>query len=164
VSVTGIAALIAAVSFAVIAFAIAYLAIRATRVLGDAAAVVRQTRAGQEALLARASAAVDRANAQLDAAEPVNASMDELGQGMADLASQVNALAGFGRTMAGAVVGGPVGKAAALAYGVRHAVSLRRGGPKNAVPGKVVGGIEGGDGLPGAAGRGAAGRGTELSR
>jgi uncharacterized protein YoxC len=160
--VTGIAALIAAVSFAVIAFAIAYLAIRATRVLGAAAAVIRQARDGQEALLARASAAVDRANAQLDAAEAVNASMDELGKGMADLASQVNALAGFGRTVAGAVVTGPVGKAAALAYGVRHAVSLRRGGPRNAVPGKVVGGVEGGS--PGVAGRGAAGRGKELSR
>ena len=156
-SVTGIAALIAAVSFAVIAFAIAYLTIRATRVLGDAAAVIRQTRAGQEALLARASAAVDRANAQLDATEAVNASMDELGKGMADLASQANALAGFGRTVAGAVVGGPVGKAAALAYGVRHAVSLRRGGPRNAVPGKVVGGVEEGS-------RRAAGRGKELSR
>jgi uncharacterized protein YoxC len=154
---TGIAALIAAVSFAVIAFAVAYLAIRATRVLGDAAAVIRQTRAGQEALLARASATVDRANAQLDAAEAVNTSMDELGKGMADLASQVNALAGFGRTMAGVVVGGPVGKAAALAYGVRHAVSLRRNGPRNAVPGKIVGGIEGGGS------RRAAGRGGEVS-
>ncbi|HEX3964602.1 MAG TPA: DUF948 domain-containing protein [Trebonia sp.] len=161
-SVTGIAALIAAVSFAVIAFAVVYLAIRATRVLGDAAAVVRQTRAGQEALLARAGATVDRANAQLDAAEAVNASMGELGEGMADLASQVNALAGFGRTMAGAVVGGPVGRAAALAYGVRHAVSLRRGGPKDAVPGRVVGGIEAGS--PGVGRRGSAGRGTELSR
>jgi uncharacterized protein YoxC len=156
-SLTGIAALIAAVSVAVIACAIVYLAIRATRVLGDAAAVVRQTRAGQEALLARASATVDRANAQLDAAEAVNASMGELGEGMADLASQVNAVAGFGRTMAGAVVGGPVGRAAALAYGVRHAVSLRRAGPKNAVSGRVVGGIEGGSGQ-------SAGRGTELSR
>jgi hypothetical protein len=83
--------------------------------------------------------------------------MDELGKGMADLAGQVNALAGFGRTVAGAVVGGPVGKAAALAYGVRHAVSLRRGGPRNAVPGKVVGGV-------GEGSRRAAGRGKELSR
>jgi hypothetical protein len=137
VSVTGIAALIAAVSFAVIAASIAYLAIRATKVLGDAATLVRETRAGQEALLLRANAAVERANAQLDASEAAARSMDELGAGMADLAGQVTALAGFGRTMAGAVVGGPAGKAAALAYGVRHAMALRRA-RRAPVPGSVV--------------------------
>jgi uncharacterized protein YoxC len=142
VSVTGISELIAATSFAVIALSVAYLVIRATRVLGDASTVIRETRAGQEALLERANAAVDRANSQLDRAEAVNASMDDLGAGMAELAGQVNALAGFGRTMAGAVVGGPVGKAAAFAYGVRHAVGKRRGGPRHSVPGKVVGNKE----------------------
>ena len=136
-SVTEIAALIAAVSFAVIAASIAYLAIRATKVLGDAATLVRETRAGQEALLLRANAAVERANAQLDASEAAARSMDELGAGMADLAGQVTALAGFGRTMAGAVVGGPAGKAAALAYGVRHAMALRRA-RRTAVAGSVV--------------------------
>jgi hypothetical protein len=116
-----------------------YLAARVTRVLSDAATLVRETRAGQQAVLARASAAVDRANDQLDRAAMVNASMDELGAGMADLAGQVTALAGFGKTMAGAVVGGPVGKAAALAYGVRHAVALRRGtARRRALAGQVV--------------------------
>jgi hypothetical protein len=138
VSATGIAALIAAGSFAVIALSVAYLTIRVTKVLGDAGTVIRETRAGQEAVLARANAAVDRAASHMDRAEAVNSSMDELGAGMADLAGQVNALAGFGRTMAGAVVTGPVGKAAAFAYGVRHAVRLRRGGPRNAVTGTVV--------------------------
>jgi hypothetical protein len=137
VSLIGIAALIAAASFAVLALAGAYLAIRATRVLGDAATLVRETRAGQEALLVRANAAVDRANDQLDRAAVVNASMDELGAGMADLAGQVSALAGLGKTMAGAV-GGPVGRAAAVAYGVRHAVGLRRGAARRALPGQVV--------------------------
>jgi hypothetical protein len=138
VSATGIAALIAAASFAVLALTGVYLAIRATRVLADAAALVRETRAGQEALLANANAAVDRANDQLDRAATVNASMDDLGAGMADLAGQVTALAAFGKTMAGAVVGGPVGKAAAVAYGVRHAVALRRGGKRPSVPGRVL--------------------------
>ena len=85
-SATGIAALIAAGSFAVLALTGVYLAIRVTRVLGDAATLVRETRAGQEALLVRANAAVDRANDQLDRAAVVNASMDELGAGMAELA------------------------------------------------------------------------------
>jgi hypothetical protein len=140
VSATGIAALIAAASFAVLALTGVYLAIRVTRVLGDAATLVRETRAGQQALLARANAAVDRASDQLDRAAAVNASMDELGAGMADLAGQVTAVAAFGKSMAGAVVGGPVGKAAAVAYGVRHAVALRRGGKRASVPGRVLDG------------------------
>ena len=81
-----------------------------------------------------AQAAVDRAGRQLDRTESVAASMDELDTGMAELAGQVTALAGLGRTIAG----GPVGRVGALAYGVRHAVSLRRSGPKNPLPGRVV--------------------------
>ena len=103
--------------------------------LGAATALVRDTRSGQETLLARANAAVDRANEHLDRTEAVSASMDELGTGMEELAGQVNALAGFGKTMAGAVVTGPVGKAAAVAYGVRHAVGLRRGSRRRTLHG-----------------------------
>ncbi|MGH3213445.1 MAG: DUF948 domain-containing protein, partial [Trebonia sp.] len=98
-TVTGVAALIAAVSFAVLACAGVYLAVRLTRVLGDAAALVRETREDQHVLLTRANAAVDRASTQLDRAEVVAASMDELGAGMTELAGQVSALAGFGRTL-----------------------------------------------------------------
>jgi uncharacterized protein YoxC len=137
-SLTGVAALIAAVSFAVLACAGVYLAMRMTRLLGDAATLVRETRADQQALLARANAAVDRASTQLDRTEVVSASMDELGTGMTELAGQVSALAAFGRTLAGTVVGGPVGRAAAVAYGVRHAVGLRRSGRRRALPGQVV--------------------------
>lgn len=137
-SLTGVAALIAAVSFAVLGCAGVYLAVRLTRVLRDAAALVRETRADQRALVARASAAVDRANTQLDRAEVVSASMDELGVGMTELAGQVTALAGFGRTLAGAVVGGPVGRTAAVGYGLWHAVGLRRGARRRALPGEVV--------------------------
>jgi uncharacterized protein YoxC len=132
-SLTGVAALIAAASFAVLACAGVFLAVRFTRILGDAATLVRETRADQQALFARANAAVDRANAQLDRTEAVSASMDELGSSMEELAGQVSALAGFGRTMAGAVVSGPVGRAAAVAYGVRHAVALRRGGRRKLI-------------------------------
>ncbi len=139
-SLTGIAALIAAVSFAVLACAGVFLAVRFTKVLGDAATLVRQARADQQALLARASAAVDRAHAQLDRTEAVSASMDELGAGMTELAGQVSALAGFGRTMAGAVVSGPVGRAAAVLYGVRHAAALRRGTGRRTLPGTLVNG------------------------
>lgn len=152
-TVTGVAALIAAVSFAVLAGAGVYLMVRLTRVLGDAAALVRETRADQQALLVRANAAVDRASAQLDRTEGVAASMDELGSGVTELAGQVSALAGAGRALAA----GPVGRAAAVAYGVRHAVALRRGArrslivrgvsegsssPERAEPGRLVSGAE----------------------
>jgi uncharacterized protein YoxC len=126
-SLTGVAALIAAVSFAVIACAVVYLALRSTKVLSDAATLVRETRADQQALFARANAAIGRAETQLDSTEAATAAVANLGDSMTELAGQANALAGIGRSVAGAVVGGPVGRAAAIAYGVRHAVGLRRG-------------------------------------
>ena len=132
-SLTSVAALIAAMSFAVLACTGVYLAVRLTRVVGDAAALVRETRADQQDLLARANAAVDRAHAQLDSTEAVSARMDELGAGMTELAGQLSALAGLGRALAA----GPVGRAAAVAYGVRHAVTLRRDA-RRALPGQVV--------------------------
>jgi uncharacterized protein YoxC len=126
-SLTGIAALIAAVSFAVIALTTVYVAARLSRLFGAAATLIRQTGEGQESVLARVNAAVDRANSQLDRTEAVTGGMDQLGEGMNELAGQVNAMAAFGRTVAGSVVSGPVGRAAAVAYGVRHALGLRSG-------------------------------------
>ena len=126
-SLTGLAALIAAVSFAVIASATVYLVLRSAKVLSDAATLVRETRADQRALFARANAAVDRASAQLERTEAATAAVADLGDSMTELAGQASALAGIGRSVAGAVVGGPVGRAAAVAYGVRRAVGLRRG-------------------------------------
>src|ERR1700739_4076480 len=113
-SLTRVAALIAAGSFAVLACAGVYLAVRFTRVLGDAATLVRETRADHQALFARANAAVDRASAQLDSAEPPTAAVAELGDALTELAGQTNALAGIGKSFAGAVVGGPLGRAAAV--------------------------------------------------
>jgi uncharacterized protein YoxC len=153
-SLTGVAALIAAASFAVIACAVVYLALRFTKVLGDAATLVRETRADQQALFARANAAVDRASAQLDSTQAAAAAVADLGDSMTELAGQASALAGIGRSVAGAVVGGPVGRAAAVAYGVRHAVGLRRGNV--ARPGALRGQVVNAAGLPEAA-RSAAG-------
>jgi uncharacterized protein YoxC len=139
-SLTGVAALIAAVSFAVLACAGVYLAVRFTRVLGDAATLVRETRTSQEALFAKANAAVERANAQLDRTEAATHAVGELGDSMTELAGQASALAGIGRSVAGAVVGGPVGRAAAVASGLRYAVGLRRGTVqrRGALPGEVI--------------------------
>jgi hypothetical protein len=135
----GVAALIAAASFAVLACAGVYLTVRFSRLLGDAATMVRETNTGQRLLFDRANAAVDRANAQLDKHEAVTASMDELGASVTELAGQASALAGLGRTVAGALISGPAGKAAAVAYGVRHAVGVRRGTrQRKPLPGRLV--------------------------
>lgn len=135
-----VAALIAAVSIAALACAGVYLAVRFTRVLGDAATLVRETRVGQQALFDRANAAVDRANAQLDKTQAATDAVADLGDSMTELAGQASALAGIGKTVAGAVVGGPLGKAAAVASGIRYAVRLRRGTvPRpGTLPGEVV--------------------------
>ena len=138
------AALIAAVFWALLVSVGVFVLFRLGRLLTESSKLVAELRERSDVLLQRAQtavdgaqAAVDRAGMQLDHAESVTASMDELGAGMAELAGQVTALAGLGR----AIAGGPAGRVGALAYGVRHAVSLRRGnshgGPRNALPGRV---------------------------
>ncbi|MBO0802825.1 MAG: DUF948 domain-containing protein [Nocardiopsaceae bacterium] len=134
-----IAALIAAVSFAVLTLTAVFVAFRLNAVLRAATALIREAGEGHETVLARVNAAVERTNAQLDRTEAVTSGMDKLGEGMHELSEQVSALTAFGRTMAGAVVNGPAGKAAAIAYGVRHAVVLRRNGGR-ALAGEVVDG------------------------
>ena len=135
------AALIAAVFWALLVIAGVVVLFRLGRLLGESSRLVADLRERGDVLLQRAQAAVDgaqaavdRAGQQLDRTESVTASMDELGAGMAELAGQVTALAGLGR----AIAGGPVGRLGALVYGVRHAVSLRRGTARRTLPGRVM--------------------------
>ena len=135
-----LAALIAAVFWALLVCVGVFVLIRLGRLLSESSKLVADVRDRGDVLLTRAQAAVDgaqqavdRAGHQLDRAESVTASMDELGTGMSELAGQVSALAGLGR----AIAGGPVGRAGALAYGLRHAVSPRRAIGR-ALPGQVM--------------------------
>ena len=135
-----LAALIAAVFWALLVCVGVFVLIRLGRLLSESSKLVADVRERGDVLLTRAQAAVDgaqqavdRAGHQLDRAESVTASMDELGAGMSELAGQVTALAGLGR----AIAGGPVGRAGALAYGLRHAVSLRRAS-RRTLPGQVM--------------------------
>lgn len=137
-NVTGLAALIAAVSFAVLTLTAVFVAIRLSGLFGAAATMIREAGEGHDTVLARVNAAVDRTNSQLDRTEEVTAGMDKLGEGVQELATQVTALSEFGKTMAGALVTGPVGKAAAVAYGIRHAVGQRGDRRRPAVAGQVV--------------------------
>ena len=126
-----LAALIAAVFWALLVCVGVFVLIRMGRLLSESSKLVADVRERGDVLLTRAQAAVDgaqqavdRAGRQLDQTESVTASMDELGAGMSELAGQVTALTGLGR-------------AGALAYGVRHAVSLRRAS-RRTLPGRVV--------------------------
>jgi len=160
------AALIAAVFWALLVSVGVFVLFRLGRLLGESSRLVADLRARSDTLLQRAhqavdgaQAAVDRANTQLDRTQSVTASMDELGTGMAELAGQVTALARGddsahtrggstppdppgrppreGMALPGrAIADGPVGRMGALAYGVRHAVGLRR--PRRTLSGQVV--------------------------
>jgi hypothetical protein len=136
---TGLAALIAAVFWALLVCAGVFVLFRLGRLLSESSRLVADVRERGDVLLTRAQAAVDgaqaavdRAGHQLDRTESVTASMDELGAGMSELAGQVTALAALGR----AIAAGPAGRLGALAYGVRHAMSLRR--PRRTLPGRVM--------------------------
>jgi Bacterial protein of unknown function (DUF948) len=135
-----VAALIAAVFWALLVCVGIFVLVRLGRLLSESSLLVADLRERSDVLLQRAQtavdgaqAAVDRAGQQLDRTETVTASMDELQAGMTELAGQVTALAGVGH----AIAAGPVGRAGALAYGVRHAVNLRRTG-RRTVPGRVM--------------------------
>jgi hypothetical protein len=152
-----LAALIAAVFWALLVCVGVFVLFRLARLLSQSSRLVADLRERGDVLLQRAQtavdgaqAAVDRAGRQLDQADSVTASMDELGTGMAELAGQVTllprgdepqspprppreAMSSLGRALAA----GPVGRTAALAYGVRHALSLRRTA-RRTVPGRVM--------------------------
>lgn len=139
-NVAELAALIAAVFWALLVCVGVFVLFRLGRFLSESSRLVADLRVRGDMLLQRAQtaadgaqAAVDRAGRQLDRTESVAAGMDELGAGMNELAGQVTALAGLGRSIAN----GPVGRAGALAYGVKHAVGLRRSG-RRTLPGRVV--------------------------
>ena len=135
-----LAALIAAVAFAVLALVSVFVLYLLGRFLSESSRLMADMRERGGVLLDRAQAAVDgaqaavdRAGRQLDHSASVTASMTELGDEMSELAGQVGALTGGVR----AIASGPLGRVGSVAYGIRHAVSLRRSG-RRTVPGRVV--------------------------
>ena len=128
-----LAALVAAFFFAAGVCAGVYVLVRLARLISEGTRLLADMRSRSDTVFEQVHAAVDRANQQLDATSSVTEGMDELNAGMAQLTEQVSALAGLGR----AIAAGPAGRAAAVVYGVRHAVAIRRDGtgrPRRAVP------------------------------
>jgi hypothetical protein len=120
-----LAALIAAGFFGLLACAGVFVLLRLGKLLGVATQMATSYRDRADTLLDQAQAVVDRTNEQLTRTDSITASMDEVTANMAELSGNVSVLAGFARGLAGAV-SAPVTGLAALSYGVRHAVALRR--------------------------------------
>jgi hypothetical protein len=119
-----LAALIAAVFFAAGVCVAAYVLLKLGGLLTAATGYLTGMRQQADALIEQAHAAIDRTNEQLDRTDAITSNMTEVSANVAELTEHVSALAGLGRALAT----GPVGKASAVAYGVRHAVDLRRAG------------------------------------
>ncbi|HEY2579572.1 MAG TPA: DUF948 domain-containing protein [Streptosporangiaceae bacterium] len=126
-----VAALIAAVAFAVGVCAAIYALLKLARLATEATRYLTGMQQRTDELIEQAHTAIDRANDQLTRTEVITSNVNEVTANVAELTEHMSALASLGR----AVTAGPVGKAAALAYGVRRAVSLRRdGGNRRVAP------------------------------
>jgi uncharacterized protein YoxC len=119
-----LAALIAAGFFALGVCVGVFVLFKLGRLTTEATRYLSGMRERTDTLIEQAHAAIDRTNAELDRTEIITANMDEVTANVAELTGHVNALASVAR----AVAAGPVGKAGAVAFGVRRAVGLRRNG------------------------------------
>jgi methyl-accepting chemotaxis protein len=131
-----LAALIAAGFFGLLAIAGIFVLLRLGKLIGVTTQMATSYRDRADTLLDQAQAVVDRTNEQLARTDSITASMDQVTANMAELSSNVSVLSAFARGLAGAV-SAPVTGLAALSYGVRHAVALRRPdaiGPQLAPP------------------------------
>jgi ABC-type transporter Mla subunit MlaD len=120
-----VAALIAAVFFAVGMCAAVFVLLRLGRLISEATRMLGDYRDSAGRLVDRAQEAVDRTNEQLARTDSITASMDEVTANMAELSGHVSALAGLARGIS-AGLGAPLLRVSALVYGVRRAVGLRR--------------------------------------
>jgi uncharacterized protein YoxC len=120
-----LAALIAAVSVAVLAGTGVVVLIKLARLTSALTRFVADYSGRADQLLERAQAAVDRTNEQLTRTDSITASMDQVTANMAELSGHVSALTGLAR-MLSATAAAPLTGLSALAYGVRRAMLIRQ--------------------------------------
>lgn len=119
-----IAALIAAVSFALLSLVGVFVLIRLARLISEGTAMLSDVRTRSDELLVQASQAVDRAHEQLTRTDAISTNLDVINSNLAELTGDISLMTRAVRTM----FAGPVGRVAAFSYGVRRAIGLRRGG------------------------------------
>jgi uncharacterized protein YoxC len=129
-----LAALIAAVFFALGVCVGVYVLIKLARLISLASTVVTGYQDATDHLLRRAQAAVDRADEQLARTHALSESVEAVSASMTDLSEQVSAVAGSARLVADGI-GTPVLRLAAAGYGVRRAIAVRRAGRAKGLPG-----------------------------
>jgi uncharacterized protein YoxC len=120
-----LAALIAAGFFAILSCVAIVVLIRFARLMSSVTGMVTEYRDRADLLIQQAQEAVDRTNAQLSRTDAITASMDQVTANMADLSGHVSAMAGLARGISAAATA-PVTGAAALMFGLRRAVAVRR--------------------------------------
>jgi len=140
------AAVVAAAAAWVIGVGVAvYVMLKAARVMSDTATAVTGLRESGDVLIERANAAIDRAGEQIAKTEAVTASMAGVTATMSELDGHLTALSpaaaggasatGGASAIAGASAASkPLTWAAALVFGIRWAVGMRRGGRPGTVP------------------------------
>lgn len=129
-----LAALIAAVFFALGVCVGVYVLIKLARLISVAGTVLTGYQDATDNLLRRAQAAVDRADEQLGRTHALSESVEAVSASMTDLSEQVSAVAGSARLIANGI-GTPVLRLAAAGYGVRRAIAVRRAGQAKGLPG-----------------------------
>jgi uncharacterized protein YoxC len=120
-----LAALIAAVFFAVLACAGIIVLVKFARLMSAVTGMVTEYRDRADLLIRQAQEAVDRTNEQLVRTDAITASMDQVTANMAELTGHVSALAGLAKGLSVAATA-PLHGASAFVFGVRRAVAVRR--------------------------------------
>ena len=110
-----IAALVAAIAFAVLVLLLAVPLLKLGRTLDEATLAVRKTHEGAAPILADAQQTVTQLNAQLGELEGIARNVNSMTTNVAAMTSVVSS-----------TLGSPMIKAAAFTYGVRKTVSDRR--------------------------------------
>jgi methyl-accepting chemotaxis protein len=124
-----LAALIAAVSFAILAGTAVFVLIRLSRLLSAAAALLGRYRASSQQLQDSAAAVVLRADQQLARTAALTDSVDQVSASMAELSARASAVAATARGLQ-ALLSAPLLRLAALRFGVGHAIAVRRPGAR----------------------------------
>jgi uncharacterized protein YoxC len=120
-----LAALIAAVFFAVLACAGIVVLVKLSRLMSAVTGMVSEYRDRADLLIKQAQEAVDRTNEQLARTDAITASMDQVTTNMAELTGHVSALTGLARGLSAAATA-PLHGASAFVFGLRRAVAVRR--------------------------------------
>lgn len=121
-----VAALVAAIAFALLAVVGVYVLLRLARLISEAAGLISEVRSRSDELLVQAGQAVDRAHEQLARTDAIGANLDVINSNLAELTGDISVMTGAVRTM----LSGPLGRVAAFSFGVRRAIGLRRSGAR----------------------------------